>query len=156
MEFNKRTMAETGERKVDDTEIFYPCELVDALYKNNCYYELSQWYLSASENNFEKTAALCGQVIDADNKLACFHGLVVFLGVIDKFESVLASHICSELDNTYGYDFDTCLMAYSAGLPLTNDIISIRGKICGDVRNIENKSKCRYQTLDEFFFTNSL
>lgn len=150
MEFNQRTMSEAGMRLVSDKDIFYPCNDVPEVYRDNCYYEFSQWHLNINGNNYTDTAAKCSSLNNVLNKQACFYGLIMISGAFLIEDADTVARMCLEFSDHI--DDQTCVNFFSVGLRSRLDTQELRTSVCQRHTLPEEKDYCMSLTVDQLSF----
>ncbi|OGM96270.1 MAG: hypothetical protein A3B86_03965 [Candidatus Yanofskybacteria bacterium RIFCSPHIGHO2_02_FULL_38_22b] len=100
MEYNFPALSDhtgTAPRKEDDKGYFYPCIEVLAEFKNGCYIELPQWWLSVFSGDFIKIGSLCNEIKDSEHRQYCFYGLGNYAAPSTGYDISRIIKICGSL-----------------------------------------------------------
>jgi hypothetical protein len=83
----------------DETKIMEPCSYLPKTFKNSCYYELSQWWVSILNQDIKKIGLLCNELETEDNKKSCYMGVGTIVSQRTLFDIPKTINACSLLPN---------------------------------------------------------
>jgi hypothetical protein len=105
MEYNMPTEAgsddvRTSVRSYDTNNPYGPCLAVDKRFQPACFLEITNWWETVLQNDFEKISALCSDLHDIDNKEACYLGIGYSIGPKEGYDSDKTRAVCRSLGDT--------------------------------------------------------
>jgi len=75
MEYNFNTMGDGEIRKPREDNLHYPCNVVDDVYGEACYFEQPQWWYYQTRSDYGAVGELCSEAPYVLQREACFRGV---------------------------------------------------------------------------------
>jgi hypothetical protein len=75
MEHNFNTMGDGTVRQPVDGDLQYPCNVVDDVYGEACYFDQPQWWYVQTGNDYSAIGKLCAKAPNLSQREACFRGV---------------------------------------------------------------------------------
>ena len=100
MEFNQISMLDlSGEsqRVLSEEGLHFPCSKVNQEYQSECYFEQVIWWLTMSDNDFERVGKLCSEVTSEKAKQWCFRRVGEFASELTKNDIKGTQKICNQM-----------------------------------------------------------